>query len=146
MPRLRVQRGPGRNLGDLPYYGDRPGPVNDPGLGLIPAWINNYTTANYPFIVGLAAQQIIPANPLRAYLLIQNKNGASDMFINFGQKATAFNGVILIPRGNYELIGGSNGGSFVPSDSVWILGGAANMEGVLVEGVLPPTTGRRIGA
>lgn len=104
----------------------------------MPAWINNYTTANYPFIVGTAAQQILPANPLRSYLLIQNKDGASDLFVNFGQKATAFNGLIIIPRGNYELIGGATGGSFVPSDSVWLLGDAANMEGVVIEGVLPP--------
>ena len=138
MPRLRVARRRPPGLGDLPYYGDRPGPEIDPGRGLMPAWINNFTTANYPFIVGTAAQQILPANPLRAYLLIQNKDGASDLFINFGQKPTAFNGLIIIPRGNYELIGGATGGSFVPSDSVWLLGDAANMEGVVIEGVLPP--------
>lgn len=112
--------------------------MNDPGAGLIPEWVNNFKASNFPFTIGTTATQIVPANPLRCYLLVQNKNAASDMFINFGQKATTYNGIIIIPRGNYEFIGGANGGPFSPSDSVWILGAAAGMEGVLVEGVLPP--------
>ena len=129
------QRRPG--LGEIP--GTRfPTQINDPGSGLFPQWINGYTAAMYPFVIGLASQQIIPANPLRAYLLIQNKNAAADMFVNFGSDATAFNSVIIIPRGNYELIGGANGGSFCPGDSVHVLGAAAGMNGVIVEGILPP--------
>ncbi len=125
-------------LGDIPSRREAVGPINDPGAGLIPEWINNWTASNFPFVIGLTSERIIPANPLRSYLLVQNKSAASDMFINFGQKATTFNGVIIIPRGNYEFIGGAVGGSFVPSDSVWLLGAAAGLEGVLVEGVLPP--------
>lgn len=139
MRRQHGRRGQVRFLGDIPSRDEYVGDINDPGAGLIPEWINNFTTANYPFVIGLTSEQVIPANPLRSYLLVQNKNAASDMFINFGQKATAFNGVIIIPRGNYEFIGGAVGGSFVPSDSVWILGAAAGLNGVLVEGVLPPT-------
>jgi hypothetical protein len=85
--------------------------------------------------------QIVPANPLRVYVLVQNKNAANDMFINFGSKATEYNGIIIIPRGNYELIGGAEGGAFCPVDSVHILGAAAGMDGVLVEGVFPPVLG-----
>lgn len=138
----RVRRHHGRRgqggLGDLPYGRDMPGPMNDPGAGLIPEWTNNFTATNFPFVIGTTSEQIIPANPLRAYVLIQNKNAASDMFVNFGNSATTFNGIIIIPRGNYELIGGAVGGPFSPSDSVHVLGAAAAMQGVIVEGVLPP--------
>lgn len=132
-----------KGLGTLPeplfkersFKGKR---ILDPGAGLVPDWVNNFTTSNYPFTIGLASEQIVPANPLRCYLLVQNKNAASDMFINFGQKATTFNGIIIIPRGNYEFVGGAGGGPFSPGNSIWILGAAAGMTGVLVEGVLPP--------
>ena len=133
MRRYRPQQG----RGEIP--GTKfPTRINDPGSGLFPQWINGYTASLYPFVIGLASQQIIPANPLRAYLLIQNKDAAADMLINFGSEATAFSSVIIIPRGNYELIGGAYGGSFVPGDSVHVLGTAAGMQGALIEGVLPP--------
>lgn len=112
--------------------------ILDPGAGLVPDWINNYTSANYAFTIGIVSEQIVPANPLRCYLLIQNKSAISDMFINFGTKATPANGIIIIPRGNYELIGGAIGGSFCPGNSVWMLGAVAGLSGVLNEGVLPP--------
>ncbi len=137
-------------LGDLPYGYDVAGPLHDPGPGPMQArarapgqraragvWLNQGSTSNFPFRIGLESEQIIPANPLRTYLLIQNKDAGSDMFINFGQKANDFNGVIIVPRGNFEFIGGKQGGAFVPADSVWVLGAAADMEGVLVEGVEP---------
>lgn len=132
-----------RGLGTLPeslvlersFKGKR---ILDPGAGVIPEWTNNYRSSNYPFTIGLTSLQIVPANPLRCYLLIQNKNAASDMFINFGSKATTDNGIIIIPRGNYEFVGGAVGGDFSPGNSVWLLGAVAAMKGVLVEGVLPP--------
>jgi len=127
-----------RGLGDLPRDHSRTGPLNDPGAGLIPDWVNNYKASNFPFVTGLISQQVIPANPLRCYVLVQNKNALNDMFINFGADATPFNGVIIIPRGNYEFVGGSNNGAFSPSDSINILGAIAGMNGVVVEGVLPP--------
>jgi len=125
--------------GGVHYPGDRGAVPGQPGRGPRGAarWVNSYTSTNFPFIIGLESQQIVPANPLRTYLLIQNKDAGADMFINFGQKANAFNGVIIVPRGNYELIGGSAGGPFVPSDSIWLIGAVADMDGVLVEGVLP---------
>lgn len=138
MRRHHGRRGQATPLGELPrdYY--KQGPVNDPGAGLIPEWVNNYTASNFPFIIGTDSEIIIPANPMRTYVLIQNKDAVSDMFVNFGNNATTFNGVIIIPRGNYELIGGANGGPFCPSNSVHVLGAAAAMNGVIVEGVLPP--------
>ncbi len=130
-------------FGDLPYHHDadrRGGPTIDPGAGLIPEWINNYTQSNFPFTLAVAgvSEQIIPANPLRSYVLIQNKDAAADMFISFGNSATAYNGIIIIPRGNYELIGGANGGSYCPNDSVHLMCLVAGVEGVVSEGVLPP--------
>ena len=138
-------------LGDLPYQRDAIGNPIYPGSagaraamsgqpvppGQPQRWLNKTTAKTVPFVIGLTSMQIVPANPLRAYLLVQNKDAGSDMLINFGQKATSFNGVIIIPRGNYEFIGGTRGGGFCPFDSVWVLGTAANMQGVLVEGVQP---------
>lgn len=127
-----------RHLGDLPYDRDRQGRLNRPSGGLIyEEWKNKFTASNYPFVIGVTSEIIVPANPRRAYVLVQNKSATDDMFINFGQKATTFNGVIIIPRGNYEFVGGSFGGAFCPADSVWLLGTVAGMNGVLVEGVLP---------
>ena len=126
------------NLGDLPYERDRQGRLNRPSGGLVYGeWENKYTASLYPFVATPVALIVIPANPRRAYVLIQNKDAASDLLVNFGQKPTAFNGVIIEPGGNYEFVGGSFGGAFVPSDSVWVLGTAATQDGVLVEGVLP---------
>lgn len=130
-----------RNLAGLPEPLRRERDLNkrilDPGGGLLPDWVNNYTAATYPFVIGTTSEQIVPANPLRCYLLVQNKDGASDMFINFGQKATG-GSVIIVPGGNYEFVGGAVGGPFSPGNSVWVLGDAAALIGVLVEGVLPP--------
>jgi len=140
MVRNRGRRGIRRasGLGELPPQHYRAGPINDPGAGLIPEWINNATQTNFPFVIGLASEQIIPSNPLRTYVIIQNKDPASNMFVNFGNSATVFNGVLIIPLGNYELIGGANNGAHCPNDSIHILGAAAGMVGVISEGVLPP--------
>lgn len=130
-----------RFLGELPRSLSReraPGPEMDPGAGLIPEWINNYTSTIFPFSLPLSDVTAIPANPLRAYLLIQNKDAAADLLVNFGNTANAFNGVVIIPRGNYELIGGAVGGSFCPSNSVHLLATVANQNAVVIEGVLPP--------
>lgn len=127
-----------RQLGDLPYDRDRAGRLNLPRGGVLDVeWENKYTASLYPFVATLVAQIIIPANPRRAYVLVQNKDAVNDLLINFGQKPTAFNAVIIEPGGNYEFVGGSFGGAFVPSNSVWVLGTAATQDGVLVEGVLP---------
>lgn len=131
-----------RPMGELPYGRDVPGPINDPGADLIPEWINNYTATIISFTAGVVSAQIIPANPLRVYVLVQNKNAASDMFINFGTAASAVNSITIIPRGNYELIGGANGGPFSPMDSIHMLGAVAAMQGAIVEGVLPPVSPR----
>lgn len=115
--------------------------IHAPGEGLVAHWVNRNRQINTPFIVGAASQMILPANPLRTYLLIQNKNVANNMFVNFGTEATVFNGIIIIPLGNYEMIGGAYG-AYCPSESVHILGTAAGLAGVVTVGLLPPTTPR----
>jgi len=114
--------------------------IYKPGDGPIENWKNRFTQANYPFTLTVAnqSQKVLPANPYRVYVLIQNKNGAADMFINFGMAAGAYNGIIIIPRGNYELIGGEKGGAFVPRDSINVMSATAGIEGVVTEGVYLP--------
>ena len=110
----------------------------DPGAGLTPDWYNNYETANFPFTLAAgASQRILPANPLRAYLLVQNKDAATDMFIAFNTNANAYNGILIIPEGNYEFIGGERGGCFVPKGDIYCFSTAA-IDGVAVEGTMPP--------
>lgn len=136
----RRMRARNPNLGELPEsllrerkpQGKR---VLDPNAGFVSDWINRYSLANFPFIVGTASVQLVPANPLRTFLLVQNKS-ASSMFINFQQAATAFNGLEIIAGGNIVFDGGATGGSFSPGDSIHILGAAAALQGVLSEGVI----------
>lgn len=108
--------------------------ILDPNSGFYDEWENLYTASLFPFVIGTISQQIIPANPRRTYLLIQNKSAAT-MLVNFGQGATAFAGVNLLVGESLPFAGGERGGAFCPSDSVNIVGGAANSEGVLIEGV-----------
>ena len=139
------RRFPGQ-MGELPEsrrYDDRTGPLNDPGSFLDPSWINEYTTIITAGTIGTTSQRVIPANPIRTYLLVQNKSAASDIYINFGNSADSFNGIIIIPRGNYEFVGGANGGPFCPSDSIHLQGAAAALEFAIVEGALPPTVSKR---
>jgi len=132
-------------LGELPEskldeqssHGKR---IHAPGEGDSSEWQNRYTQNNIPFTLEVAdlSELIIPANPLRVYVLVQNKDAAADIFINFGNDATDYNGIIIIPRGNYELIGGAIGGAYCPSNSIYLMCETANVSGVVTEGILPP--------
>ena len=128
-------------LGDLPAdLGEerRAGQGFAPGAGLGLKWVNRYKTTNFGILIGLVGQTVLQNNPLRTYLLIQNKNAAADLFLTYTTDASDFGGVLIIPRGNYELVGGEMGGSFCPSDSINLIGAAANMNVVVVEGTLMP--------
>lgn len=134
---------PGDTLGGLPediaaersIHGKR---ILDPGTFLATDWINRNTLSLFPFTIGLTAERILPSNPLRTYLIVQNKS-ASNIFINFGQNPTAFASIIIFPSGNYELIGGATGGAFSPQDDIYILGAAAGLNGVAGEGLWTPS-------
>lgn len=52
-----------------------------------------------------ASAVMLAANPLRQYLLVQNKDAGGNLFLSFGKAATAANGVRVIPGGAFELIG-----------------------------------------
>jgi hypothetical protein len=127
-------------LGDLPESLTRErrgGKVFDPTSGLALDWVNRYKTSNFGFIVGAAGAQLLQGNKLRTYLLVQNKDAATDLFLSFGTEANAFNGIIVIPRGNYEIIGGEDGGAHIPQESVNAFA-TANVNIVVVEGTLSP--------
>lgn len=132
---------------DLAGFGDLPEDIArerraqqgfDPAASLALDWVNRYKTTNFGTLIGLASTTILQNNGLRTYLLVQNKDAVSDLFLTFTTDASSFAGILIIPRGNYELIGGEKGGSFVPSDSINLIGAAANMNVVIVEGTLMP--------
>lgn len=59
--------------------------------------------ANVPATVTNASAQLLAANAARQYLLIQNKDAAGAIYINFGAVATIANGIKLNPGDSYEL-------------------------------------------
>lgn len=108
--------------------------VFDPQAGFYDEWENLYTVSNFPFVVGTASVQIIPANPRRTYLAIQNKS-AGTIYVNFGTSANTFSGLRINTGGDWDFQGGERGGSCVPGDSVHIIGSAAGLQGIVIEGV-----------
>jgi len=108
--------------------------ILNPDMGSVPDWLNQFTQSNFPFTTDGSSQRLLPANPFRTYLLIQNKSG-DFMYVNFGQAATIYNGIRIAAGGNYELIGGARGGAHCPADDVNLLGNAAGLDGVVTEGV-----------
>lgn len=137
---MNYQRG---RLGDLPEDLSRyrrGGAVFDPSSGLALDWINRYKTTVFGFILQTGSQAVLQDNPLRTYLLIQNQSAATDIFLSFTNDAAAndLGSIIIIPRGNYELIGGEAGGAFVPKASVNMRAAAADTRIAVVEGTLEP--------
>ena len=118
----------------LPQARRRTGRMLEPGKGHIADWTNRYTLSLFPFTIGISPERVLPANPMRTYLIIQNKS-AGIIFVNFGQNPTEFASIEIAAGGNYEIIGGAQGGSFVPPDDVYILGSAAALDGSIGEGL-----------
>jgi hypothetical protein len=112
--------------------------ILDPGSMFVTDWINRNTMSLFPFTIGTTARRILPANPLRTYLIVQNKSGGT-IFINFGQNPTQFASIQITASGNYELIGGATGGAFSPQDDIFILGSVAGLDGVAGEGLWTPS-------
>ena len=113
--------------------------ILDPGSMFVTDWINRNTLSLFPFTIGIVAERILPANPLRTYLLLQNKAAVGNLFINFGQNPTAFASVIIVPGGNIIFEGGATGGAFSPQDDIFILGSVAGIDGVAGEGLWTPS-------
>lgn len=109
----------------------------DPGLKDA-GWTNPYRLSIYPFTPDTAvSQQVLGGNMRRAYLVIQNK-GPGNLFVNFGQAADALNSITLVPTQQWEIIGGQEGGSFIPRDSIYVLTDTLGTTGVMAEGVAVP--------
>ncbi len=114
----------------------RPARGRPAARGVAREWTNPYRGTIIPFSVDLVSEQIIPANRHRCYVLIQNLNAANDMWVNFGVEAAVNASILIIPRGNYELIGGAQRGApFSPADSIHVLGTVAAQFGIVSEGV-----------
>ena len=111
--------------------------ILNPGTHYVTDFVNRYSLTLFPFTIGLTALRILPANNLRTYLIIQNKS-AGNIFVNFGQNPTLFASVRIDAGGNYIFEGGANGGGFSPHNDVYILGGAAGLDGVVGEGLWQP--------
>lgn len=87
---------------------------------------------SFPFRVGAASKLILPDNPRRVSLLIQNKSATIDLFINFGTTADELSGFV-IPGG---LSAGILLDVFCPKNAMYVSYPAAlsNQLGVVFEG------------
>lgn len=114
--------------------------ILSPGEGFVTDWVNRYTLSLFPFTIGINAERILPANPLRSYLVIQNKEviGGNAILVNFGQNPTAFSSLRIEAGGSLIFEGGARGGGFSPQDDVYVLGTVAALDGVAGEGLLMP--------
>lgn len=131
-------------LGDLPESLGRerlPGQLFDPRAGLAIDWVNRFKTVNFGVVLANTNNQtVLQDNGLRTYLLVQNQSAVNDLLLSFGTEAAA-SGIgshIIIPRGNYELIGGQFGGSYVPKSSVNLRAAVAPIQALIHEGTLEP--------
>lgn len=76
-----------------------------------------------------ASALLLAVNAARQYLLIQNKDNAGNIFINFGSAATVNNGIRIVAGGNFE----SNG--IVSTQQIFAIGDiASNAYIVTLEG------------
>lgn len=102
----------------------------------IPVPSNNYKSAMYPFVSQAVSTKVVPANPYRAYLLIQNNDGGGNsIFVNFGADASLTNALQVIDGGNIVFEGGGKGGVFCPLEDVYIIGAVAGSACVVMEGL-----------
>ena len=81
---------------------------------------------NNGFIVGATAQKILNGNAARGYLLIQNNSGGT-MWVGFDSAPSQFTGLLLPGGSVYEAL-------YVPVSVIYILGSAAGLAGMVVEG------------
>jgi hypothetical protein len=107
--------------------GTRPGTA--PGLARsIPRNAQLFTQR--AFTVGTSSLELLLVRPNRTYLLIQNKNSISSMYINFAGQADTVNGIEIPAGGVYESYR-------VPINAIYVIGAAVSLAGVVVEGYNP---------
>lgn len=81
--------------------------------------VNGSFTATQKTVLAIDGQ-LLPGNPSRRYLLIQNNHATSILYIKFGATAaTTTNTVKIQPGGSYELQG------FAPTDEIRAVGSAS---------------------
>jgi hypothetical protein len=101
------------------------------GMVQAAAIINNTSFSTYPFAISQfeGAVSILPQNPRRTALLIQNQSATEDLYINFSGDAAVGYGMLLGPEQGILF------DQVVPNNSVSIFFDAATVErGVVIEG------------
>ena len=90
--------------------------------------------AQYSFTGGANPISALPANNLRAYLIIQNNSLATPLWVGFGAAATNVNGIQILAAGGNCLAD-----YMPPTDEIysWFTAGAAETC-VICEGVFQP--------
>lgn len=86
-----------------------------------------------PFSQALAAgsQQILPANEMRQFLMVQNQSTVAIMYVNFGVSAAVNVGIQLYPAQGIVF------DQKVPANAVYVfVDNAANQPGAVIEGAL----------
>lgn len=83
--------------------------------------------ANAAKTVTTASAVLVAANTARKYLLVQNKDPAGNIYLNFGAgAATVANGIKIQPGGNYEMDGAQS------TQAIQCIGDIASNANVLV--------------
>jgi len=77
--------------------------------------------------VANTAGTLVAANATRRYLLIQNKDGTGNVFINFTTTATVANGIKIAPGGSFMA-----DSSFCPNNVISAIGDIASNANVIV--------------
>lgn len=76
-----------------------------------------------------ASAQVLAANTARRYLLIQNKDPVGRLWLQFGAAANQAAGVLIVPGGNFEMVGKVSG------QQIQLIGDlASNSKVTVVEG------------
>lgn len=122
---------PRGGLGELPPDNTRQTRIARPPLKNINAkgqWVNDVRFTQIGLVTTLLSAQYAPAAFGRRYLLIQNK-GTSGIYVAIDSTVASsfFNGIFIDAGGNYEPW-------VIPNGSINIIGVAANIPCVIVEG------------
>lgn len=117
----------GRPLYRVNYRGQ---PVDTIGRAARKSPDNVRMTSMVYQVTSTASKLILPPNPRRSYLLIQNLSGDS-IYVNLGSAAssTPVKGIVIFTNGNYEAT------PKAPVESVHILGTLALQDVIIFEGV-----------
>jgi len=82
--------------------------------------------SNTQATVTSVSAQLLAANAAREYLLIQNKDAAGDIYINFGAAATIANGLKIPAGGSYEL------NCNILTGAIYAIGSIANNPNIVI--------------